>query len=322
MARPIWSGSINFGLVSVPVGLHSATRDHTVHFHQIQRGTSDRVRNRRVNERTGKEVELDEVVKGYEVGDGEYVVVEPDELDAVAPGRSQTLDIETFVDLDEIDPVYFQKTYWLGPGKDSDPQPYALLVKAMAKSNRAAIGTFVMRGKEYLAAIRADNGVLALETLFFADEVLDPGEQLPDVPDARSARGKQLDMAVSLVESMSGRWNPADYRDDYTERVKQLVKDKRKGREVRSEPAPPEPTNVTDLVDVLRQSIEQAKSSKSGKGQKAKPRSQPDLGELTKSELDDVARELRVSGRSKMKRAELEQAVRDAGESVARSKAS
>ncbi len=337
MARPIWSGAVNFGLVSVPVGLYSATRDHTVHFHQIERGTSDRVRNRRVNERTNKEVELDDVVKGYAVGDDEYVTIEPDELEAVAPGRSRTLEIETFVDLADIDPVYFQKSYWLAPGKDSDPKPYALLVEAMDKTNQAGIGTFVMRGKEYLAAIRADNGVLALETLYFADEVLDPAEQLPAVPQAQSAKGKQLDMAVSLVESMSGRWDPADYRDHYTDRVKGLLEDKSKGREMQAEPEPAGPTNVTDLVEVLRQSIEQAqsssksskssktsqslKSSRSSKGRGGR-KGQPDLGELTKTELDEMARELRIAGRSKMKRAELEKAITEAGKSVARRKAS
>ena len=323
MARPIWSGAINFGLVSVPVRLYSATHDHTVHFHQIQRGTSSRVRNRRVNEKTGKEVDLEDVVKGYEVDDGEYVVVEPDELDDIAPGRSRTLDVETFVDLDEIDPVYFQKTYWLAPGRDSDPKPYGLLVKAMATTNRAGIGTFVMRGKEYLAAIRATDGLLALETLSFADEVVDPKKELSGLSDIPAARGKQLDMAVSLVESMSGGWDPTDYRDTYTERVNQLIEDKQQGREPTIQEDAPEPTNVTDLVDVLRQSIEQAKSSKgTRKGSAKSGAPDPDLGELTKAELDAMARDLGVSGRSKMKRADLEKAITSAGKSEVRSKAS
>jgi len=194
----------------------------------------------------------------------------------------------------------------------------------MEKTNRAGIGTFVMRGKEYLAAIRPSDGVLALETLHFADEVADASELLSDAPDVGSARGKQVDMAVSLIESMSGRWDPADYRDDYTDRVKQLVDDKRAGRETEPEPAPAEPTNVTDLVEVLRRSIEQVKSSKGGKGGKGGGRAnqQPDLGELTKAELDAMARDLGIAGRSKMKRAELEKAVKQAGTSVARTAAS
>jgi DNA end-binding protein Ku len=334
MARPIWSGAINFGLVSVPVALYSATRDHTVHFRQLERGTSDRVRYQRVNERTGKEVAYEDIVKGREVGGGEYVVVEPKELEAVAPGRSRTLDISTFVDLDDIDPIYFQKTYWLAPAKGGDPKAYALLVQAMAKRNRVGIGNFVMRGKEYLAAIRADDGVLALDTMFFADEILDPSEQLPETPDQRKAQGKELDMAVTLVDSMSGEWNPEDYRDTYTERVEQLVKDKRAGREVVTEPEPAEPTEVTDLADVLRQSVEQAKSSrrssrqqggrkkaagKQAAGKQAsggRKRQGPDLSDVSKSELNDMARDLGVQGRSKMSRSQLEKAVTEAGASA------
>jgi len=268
MARPIWTGAISFGLVSVPVALYSATRDHTVHFHQLQRGTSDRVRNKRVNERTGKEVDYEDVVKGREVSDGKYVVLEQDELDAVAPGRSRSLDISTFVDLDEIDPIYFSKTYWLGPAQDKDTKAYALLLKAMEKTNRAGIGSFVMRGKEYLAAIRADDGLLALETLYFADEILDPADQVGDLPDQRKAQGKEIDMAVSLVDSMTGPWKPEEYRDTYTERVEQLVKDKQAGREVVSEPEPEESDEVVDLLAALRQSVEQSKSR--GRGQGAK----------------------------------------------------
>ncbi len=176
MARAIWTGSISFGLVSIPVGLFSATDDHTIHFHQFERGTSDRVRNKRVNERTGDEVDFADIVKGADVGDGEHVIVEPEELEAIAPGRSRDLEISDFVDLDEIDPLYFQKTYWLAPTAEQYSRPYALLLAAMTQTNRAAIGTFVMRGKQYLAAIRPDDNVLALETLHFADEVRDPAQ--------------------------------------------------------------------------------------------------------------------------------------------------
>jgi DNA end-binding protein Ku len=324
MAQTIWSGSITFGLVSVPVSLHSATRDHTVHFHQVQRGTSDRIRYRKVNERTGEEVDADDIVKGREV-DGDFVVVEPDELDSVAPGRSQNLDIQTFVDIADIDPVYFDKTYWLGPGRKGDTKPYALLVKAMAETDRAGIGSFVMRGKEYLAAIRAHEGLLALDTLFFADEVLDPGEQVSEVPSLRAAKGKELDMAVSLVESMSDSWDPGDYRDTYTDRVEQLLEDKRKGREVTAEPEPAAEADVVDLADVLRRSVDEARKGRTqgrsrsrGSGRAATP----DLSELTKAELGEMARELDIRGRSSMTRAELEKAVRSAGGSSEQTKAS
>ena len=258
MARAIWTGSINFGLVSIPVGLYSATEDHTVHFHQFQRGTADRIRYQRVNERTGKEVVYADIVKGRDVGGGDYVIVEPEELDDIAPGRSRSIDITTFIDSDEIDPVYFQKTYWLAPDGEQYARPYALLLEAMARTNRAGIATFVMRGKEYLTAIRADGGVLALQTLFFADEIRDPPEQLDTLPQHTPARGKELEMATTLIESMSGPWNPQDYRDTYTERVERLIDDKRRGHEVVAEAQPPAPTEMSDVLAALQRSVSAA----------------------------------------------------------------
>jgi len=204
MARAIWTGAINFGLVTVPVGLYSATEDHSVHFHQLERGTSDRIRYRRVNERTGREVEYADIVKARDVGGGEYVVIEQQELADIAPGRSRSIDITTFVDLDEIDPIFFQRTYWLAPTEEQYGRAYGLLRQALAKTNRAGIATFVMRGKEYLTAVRADEKLLALETLYFADEIRDPGTQFASLPDSGSGRGKELDMAAALIESRPG----------------------------------------------------------------------------------------------------------------------
>lgn len=267
MARAIWSGSVSFGLVSIPVELYSATEDHTVHFNQFQRGTSDRIRYKRVNERTGREVPYDKIVKGHEVENGEYVVVEPEELDEIAPGRSRTLDIEAFVDIDEIDPVHFQKTYWLGPAKPEFSRPYLLLAQAMKKTNRAGIAMFVMRGKQYLTALTEDKGILAVHTLFFADEIRKPKDVLDVAPEGRAPRGKELDMAVSLVESMADDWRPKDYRDTYTERVNKLIKAKQKGREVVVEAEPPEATGVVDLMEALQRSVEASKK-KRGKGKK------------------------------------------------------
>jgi DNA end-binding protein Ku len=301
MARAIWSGAISFGLVSIPVELYSATRDHTIHFNQFERGTSDRVRNRRVNERTGEEVEFGDIVKGREVDDSEFVLVEPEELDEIAPGRSRTIDIGSFVDLDEIDPIFYQKTYWLGPAKKEYAKPYALLTKAMAEANRAGIATFVMRGKQYLTAIRARDDVLTLETLYFADEIRDPQEVVEPVtvkPDR-----KEMRMATSLIESMTESWRPEDYRDTYTERVKKLINDKAKGNEVVVEAEPAEATEVTDLMEALRRSVESTKGKT--KGRKAKQ----DLGDLSKTELAERARELDIRGRSKMSRSQLEKAV-------------
>ncbi|UQU62138.1 Ku protein [Couchioplanes caeruleus] len=269
MARPIWTGSISFGLVSVPVGLYSATHEHEVSFHQFEKGTADRIRLRRVNERTGKDVEYDDIVKGTDVGDGELVMLDQEELDSVAPGRSRSLEIHQFVDLDEIDPLYYQKTYYLAPGSDETMKTYALLRDAMADANRAAVGTLVMRGKEYLAAIRPDDDLLVLQTMYFADEVRDPKKELDRVPGASKAKPAELSMAAQLIDSMSGPWKPAEYRDTYTDRVNELIEAKKSGREVTVAEDAPEPTNVTDLLEVLRRSVEAAKSRQSAPAKKA-----------------------------------------------------
>lgn len=274
MARPIWSGVISFGLVSIPVGLYTATKEHEVSFHQFQRGTGDRIRYQRVNERTGKEVEYGDIVKGAEVGDSKYVMIDSDELDAIAPGRSRSLDIHAFVDRTEIDPVYFQKTYYLGPSSPEAAKAYALMRDALAESNRVAIGTLVMRGKEYLTAIRSDSDVLVLETMFFADEVREPKEQL-DVPARAKAKPQELSMAHQLIDSMAGTWRPDDYRDTYTDRVKDLISAKKKGEEITLAEAAPEATNVVDLMSALQASVEAAKqgrpSRRSGTGTRKAP---------------------------------------------------
>jgi DNA end-binding protein Ku len=263
MARPIWTGAITFGLVSVPVAMYSATHEHEVSFHQFEKDTSDRIRYRRVNERTGKEVDYDDIVKGADVGGGDYVMLDQEELDAVAPGRSRSLEIDRFVDLDDIDPIYYQKTYYLGPGGDS-AKVYGLLRDAMTDANRAAIGTLVMRGKEYLAAIRPDGNLLVLQTMFFADEVRDPKDEIEGLPRPGAAKKNELSMAQQLIDSMAGPWRPKDFRDTYTDRVNELIEQKKAGKEVRvAEPAP-EPTNVTDLFEVLKRSVENAQKRRSG----------------------------------------------------------
>src|SRR3954453_3120793 len=184
MPRAIWTGAVSFGLVNVPVGLFSATEDHDVHFHQFEKGTSSRSRYERVNEATGDEVAYQDIAKGAEVDDGEYVMLTQEELESVEPGKSRTIDITDFVDAADIDPIYYQKSYYLAPSDDSAKKPYALLVKAMAKAERIGVATFVMRGKQYLAAIRpcADQKVLILETMHFADEIRDPGKELDGLP--------------------------------------------------------------------------------------------------------------------------------------------
>ncbi|MBO0829063.1 MAG: Ku protein [Streptosporangiales bacterium] len=245
--------------MSVPVGLYSGTTDKTPHFHQFERGTADRVRNKRVNERTGKEVDYDDVVKGAEVSDGDYVIVDPDELDAIAPGRSKLMEINEFVDADEIDPSYYRRTYYLGPSGDEAAKPYGLLRDAMDAAGKAAIATFVMRNKEYLAAIRPDGQTLVLETLYFEDEMRDPRKEMPSLPARGKSAKKERDAAVSLIESMTEKWRPADFEDTYRAKVDKLIKDKRKGKEVVAEGEPPESTNVVDLMAALEASVDRAK---------------------------------------------------------------
>ncbi|MEV6910705.1 Ku protein [Amycolatopsis sp. NPDC051071] len=293
--RPVWSGSLSLGLVTVPVRLYSAVEDHTVHFRQFQRGTEDRIRYRRVNERTGKEVDYDDIVKGYEFDSGEYVLVEPEELDEIAPGRSKSLDIESFVELDGVDPVFFDKTYWLAPSKEEFRRPYALLLEAMRSSGRAGVAKFVMRGREYLALVRSGDGVMVLDTLRFAADLRDPAEQLPDLPD--KARGKkELAMAVDLIDAMSDDWRPEEYRDTYTDRVRELIKAKKKGETITPGTEPGEPTKVVDLLEALSQSVKSSKKK--------------DLSSLSKADLEKLARERDIKGRSKMTRAGLEKALK------------
>ncbi|MGW5611485.1 non-homologous end joining protein Ku [Streptomyces sp. NPDC003753] len=262
MARAIWSGVLTFGLVTVPVQLFTATEDHTVHFHQLERGTSDRVRYQRVNERTGKEVDYDDIVEGYDLGGGDYVIVEPDELDEIAPGKSQAIEITGFVDLEQVEPAYFDKTYYLAPKGEEYTKVFELLRAALEKENKTGIATFVLRGKQYLVALRAQEEVLVLHTLHWADEVRDPHRELPVLPSRAESQGKEMDTARQLIGALSIDWNPKDYHDTYEEKVKELVDVKAKGKEIVSEEAPPQATNVIDLMEALQRSVEQTRSSK------------------------------------------------------------
>jgi DNA end-binding protein Ku len=266
MARPIWTGSVAFGLVNVPVALYSATEDKTVQFNQFEAGTADRIRYRRVNERTGREVELGDIVRGHEVGKGDYVLITDEELEAVEPGRSRTIDISDFVDLAEIDPIYYRRTYYLGPRGDEAARPYALLQRAMTDTGKAGIATFVMHGKQYLVTITAKDDVLALHTMYFADEVRDPAAVVANLPEDEQLSSRELSIAKQLVGSMTSGWNPDNYRDTYRDRVEDLIERKRKGEQIVTE-GEREPERVTDLVEALRRSAEQMTSQrKAGSG--------------------------------------------------------
>lgn len=324
MARPVWAGVLSFGLVSLPVGLYTATDSHTIHFHQLQRGTSDRVRNKRVNERTGEEVPFEEIVKGFDDGDA-YVLVEPEELDEIAPGRSRSLDIEGFVDLAEVDPIYFDATYYLAPKGKEYGKIYSLVEQALAKAEKAGIARFVMRSHEYLVAVKAENGLLTCHTLHWADEIRDPRAEIDSLPRKAKAAPKELRMAEQLVEALSMEWEPEEFHDTFREKVAALIKAKRAGESVeKAEPAA-DSTNVVDLAEVLRASVERAGGSK-GKAGKHAERAQhggpskraekradgtpaKDPASLTKAELYEKAAAAGIPGRSAMTRDELRHAL-------------
>ncbi|MEU1334870.1 Ku protein [Streptomyces sp. NPDC005865] len=338
MARPVWSGTVTFGLVSLPVQMFTATDSHTIRFHQLQRGTSDRVRNKRVNERTGEEVPYDEIVKAYDAGD-EYVLVEPDELDDIAPGRSKSVEITGFVDLADVEPIFFDKTYYLGPKGKEYTKIYALLEKALSEADRAGIATFVMRNHQYLVALRAEDGLLTLHTLHWADEIRDPRKEIDDLPKQTKVTDRELKMARQLVDTLHIEWNPEEFHDTYQEQVAALIEAKRTGESVEKAEPPAESTNVVDLMDALQASVDRAKKPSGGgkkaasddvrppthisdaaakrrargggsQGRKKSARGRS-LDTLTKAELYERATEAGVPGRSGMNRDELVDALRD-----------
>src|SRR3954447_16051174 len=226
MARAIWSGSISFGLVNVPVKLYSAVHTQDLQFHQFD-SKGNRVRQKRVSEKTGKEVDYSEIVKGYEVKKGQYVMVDPDELAAYKPESTKTIEISDFVDLDEVDPIYYETTYYLAPDGKAAEKPYQLLLEAMEKKGKAAVGKVVIRTKQYLAAIRPLDGVLALSTMRFADEVV-PTSEVKNGSSSKKASvsSREVDMASQIIDSLSSEWDPSQYHDTYREQVLKLLKKK------------------------------------------------------------------------------------------------
>jgi DNA end-binding protein Ku len=253
----IWTGTIGFGLVTVPVRLVTATRSKDVRFHQLDESTGSRIRYRRVAEATGEEVPNEQIVRGYEVSPGQYVLVEPEELEAMAPKASRTIEIEDFVDLGQIDPIYFENPYYLVPDKGA-AKPYRLLLEAMTELHKVAIGRLVMRGKEHLVAVRPLDGLLCVETMRYADEVV-PEDRVEGIPEADVEPTKrELDMARQLVEALSGDFEPDKYHDEYREQLMELIEKKAAGEEIVAEPLVEEPAKVVDLMAALEASLSRA----------------------------------------------------------------
>jgi len=263
--RAIWSGSISFGLVNVPVKLYSAVKQKDVHFNQLEESTGAHIKYKRVSEKTGKEVDYEKIVKGYEVAKGKYVTVSPEELQSVAPDKTRTVDIEDFVELADIDPIYYEKTYYLAPDGEGAAKAYGLLLKAMETQERVAIGRFVMRTKEYLCAIRPYDGILALETMYFPDEVVSK-KDVPGIPERRSSVGeKELKIATSLIDSLTTEFKPKAYKDTYREAVLDLIDKKAKGEDIVMPEETEQKAEVVDLLAALEASVEAAKKKKKPK---------------------------------------------------------
>ena len=253
--RTTWKGSLSFGLVNVPIGVYPATQDKTVHFNQFEEGTSDRIRYRRVNERTGEEVDNSRIVRGVDVGGGEYAILSDEELVAASPEKSRTIEITDFVDLEEIDPIYYRTSYYLAPDGEAASKAFALLRRAMREANRVGIATMVMRSKEYLVAVRPDEELLVMETMYFSDEIRSKDE-LADIPSDANLSEREIDTAKMLIDAMAAKWDPEAYHDTYRERVEDLVHQKLEGKEIVTEAAPPERAPVVDLIAALNASME------------------------------------------------------------------
>jgi DNA end-binding protein Ku len=271
----MWSGAISFGLVNVPIKLYSAVSKKTVRFHQLNGETGNRIAQKRVDSGTGEEVQYENLVKGYELTKDSYVLINPDELDALDPEKSRTIDIEDFVDLSEIDPIYYDHPYYLVPDKGA-AKAYGLLLNAMKESGRVAIARVVLRSKEQLVAIRPgqDGTVLMMETMIFADEVV-PRADLDGLPEADelAVSEREVQMAQQLIESLVTDFEPERYKDEYREKVLELIEAKAAGAEIIAQPEAPTPTAVPDLMAALEASLAAVSSSDTPKkGSSTKPK--------------------------------------------------
>jgi DNA end-binding protein Ku len=257
MPRAIWSGSISFGLLNVPVKLYSAVSRKNVSFRELREKDGSRIRHKRVAEADGEEVPYEDIVKGYEVAPEQYVVVTRDELEEIDPKKTRAIEIQDFVDLDDIDPIYFDQPYYLGPDKGAE-KAYALLVKAMGDAKKVAVARFVLRNREHLAAIRPADKVLTMATMRFADEVVAPDELGEDVvpENGRKLDKREVEMAKQLIDSLTADFDPSKYHDEYREELLSLIDRKAQGKAVvEAVSEEPKPTKAPDLMAALEESL-------------------------------------------------------------------
>jgi DNA end-binding protein Ku len=312
--RSLWNGSLSFGLVNVPVELVSAARDLDYHFNELHEKDKARIEQRRFCSEEDVEVTWEEVAHSFDL-DGKQVVVTDEELASVQPRKTRTVDIEAFVDLEQIDPIYFDHPYFLVPAGESEGtlRAYRLLVDAMEKSERAALGRFVMRTKEYLAAIRVRDGALTLTTMRFHDEVR-PTKPVPT--GGKKPSKKELDQAVALIEELSTGWDPESYTDCYRERLRRVIEDKRKRRKIEAPTAEPEPSATPDLMAALEQTLANARAGRPIREEEddedeTSANGDGNLDDLDRDELYERATKAGVKGRSKMSKKQLVKALSD-----------
>jgi DNA end-binding protein Ku len=302
MARAIWSGSISFGLVSVPVRMYSAVEDHTLHFNFVHEPDGSRIGYEKICKAEDKPVPDDEIVKAFEYEKGEWVYMTDEDFEAAAAENHRTIDIRSFVPYEEIDPIYFERTYYLAPEEQGE-KVYALLVRSMEESGLAAVAKWVMRDRQNLGLLRIREGVITLERMHFADEI----RELDDIAPKKVDVDKQeLGMAAELIEHYKGDFNPEEYRDTYRDALCEIIEAKRKGEEVRVEAAP-EPEAPTDLMAALRASVEAARRRRPGG-----VTSNGDLDDMSREDLYELAKKADLPGRSDMSKDELVEALKAA----------
>jgi DNA end-binding protein Ku len=303
MPRSIWTGSISFGLVSVPVRMYGAIEEHTLHFNFVHAPDGSRIGYEKICKAEDKPVPDDEIVKAFEYEKGEWVYMTDEDFEAAAAENHRTIDIRAFVPFEEVDPIYFERTYYLGPEKDGE-RVYSLLARAMGDSGLAGVAKWVMRDRQNLGLLRIRDGVITLERMHFADEIR-PAEEF--APKEGKVEKKELEMAAQLIEQYAAEFDPSKYRDTYRDALCEIIKAKRKGEDVRVE-AEPEPEAPTDLMEALRASVEAAR----GRRSRSRGNGKRSLAGKSKEELYKLAQDADIPGRSDMSKEELVEALRAA----------